>query len=231
MAKIIHKKEKENLSLQHRILMILHKNGVIFLGALGIIAAAIIILAVISNSNAKKLEADTQKIESIQADYGTLISMTDATKKAALKKKIMNELDVIIKKNVKTYPLERALFIQGHMYYNDKEWAKSAESFVKLGNLFPKSYLSAVALQDAAAAYEENNNIDKAIESYQRVVDHYVTISPDVPHALFSIGRLYETKKDKKAALKTYNSLIDKFPSSNWTNLARSRIIYLETIQ
>ncbi len=227
MAKVLHKKEK--LSLQHRILLILHKNSIIFLAALGIIAATLIIIAVVSNVQAKKLEADTQKIEEIQDQYSTYLSTTDTAKKAELKKKITGQLTSIIEKGVKTYPLERALFIQGNLYYKDKEWVKSAESFVKLSNLFPKSYLSAVALIDSAAAYEENNSIDKAMESYQRVVDRYSDMSPDIPSALFSIGRLYEAKKDTKSALKTYNSLIDRFPASNWTNLARSRIIYLET--
>ncbi len=227
MANIIHKNEK--VSFQHKVLLLLHKNGIIILAALGVLAAALIILAVVSNANSKKLEADTQKIEGIQNDYSSYLSATDTAKKAELKKKITSELKEIIAKGVKTYPLERALFIQGNMYYNDKQWKKSSESFIQLSTLFPKSYLSAVALLDAAAAYEENNSLDKALESYQRVVDSYKNMSPDIPHALFSIGRVYEAKKDTKSALKTYNSLIDRFPASNWTNLARSRIIYLET--
>ncbi len=229
MAKIINKNEK--VSFQHKVLLLLHKNGIIILAGLGVIAAALIILAVVSNANSKRLEADTQKIERIQNDYSSYFSATDTAKKADLKKKITSELDKLISKGVKTYPLERALFIQGNLYYNEKKWKESAESFTRLSTLFPKSYLSAVALLDAAAAYEENNNFDKAIESYQRVVDSYKDMSPDIPHALFSIGRLYEAKKDNKTALKTYNSLIDRFPASNWTNLARSRIIYLETIK
>ncbi len=229
MANIIDKKDK--LSLNHRILLFIHKNGIIFLGLLGLIAVALITLAVVSNIRAKNLETDTQKIESIQDEYSSYMSMTDTTKKAELKKKIMKNLNLIIKKGSKTYPLERALFIEGNIFYANSEWVKSSESFDKLAKLFPKSYLAAVALLNASAAYEENKDIDKAIERYQQVIDNYSQVSPDIPNAFFSIGRLYEVKKDIKAARKSYNTLIDRFPGSNWTKLARSRIIYLNTIK
>ncbi len=229
MANNIDKKDK--LSLHHRILLFIHRNGIIFLGFLALIAVALITLAVVSNIRAKNLETDTQKIESIQDEYSSYMSMTDTTKKAELKKKIMKNLGLIIKKGSKTYPLERALFIEGNIFYANSEWVKSSESFDKLAKLFPKSYLAAVALLNASAAYEENKDIDKAIERYQQVVDNYSKVSPDIPNALFSIGRLYEEKKDIKAARKSYNSLIDRFPGSNWTKLARSRIIYLDTIK
>jgi len=229
MANIIDKKEK--LSLNHRILLFLHKNGIIFLVLLGLIAVALITVAVVSNIRAKNLETDTQKIESIQDEYSSYMSMTDTTKKAELKKKIMNNINLIIKKGSKTYPLERALFIQGNIFYDNSEWLKSSESFDKLAKLFPKSYLAAVALLNASSAYEENKDIDKAIERYQQVLDNYSQVSPDIPNVLFSIGRLYEVKKDIKAARKSYNNLIDRFPESNWTKLARSRIIFLDTIK
>jgi len=229
MANIIDKKDK--LSLNQRILLFLQKNGIIFLIFLGLIAVALITLAVVSNIRAKNLETDTQKIESIQDEYSSYMSMTDTTKKAELKKKIMNNLNLIIKKGSKTYPLERALFIEGNIFYANSQWLKSSESFDKLAKLFPKSYLAAVALLNASAAYEENKDIDKAIERYQQVLDNYSQVSPDIPNVLFSIGRLYEVKKDIKAARKSYNNLIDRFPESNWTKLARSRIIFLDTIK
>lgn len=229
MAKNIDKNEK--LSLNHKILLFLHRNGVIFLVLLGLIALTLITIAVVSNISSRNLETDTQKIESIQDEYSSYMSMTDKTKKAELKKKIMKDLNLIIKKGSKTYPLERALFIEGNIFYANSEWVKSSESFDKLAKLFPKSYLAAVALLNSSAAYEENKDIDKAIERYQQVLDNYSQISPDIPNVLFSIGRLYEEKNDIKAARKSYNNLIDRFPGSNWTKLARSRIIYLDTLK
>ncbi len=227
MAKFENKKEKT--SLQHRILIFLHRRGTIFLGILGILAAVIIILAVVNSANAKKLEADTRRIESIQDEYSKLITITDEKEKAEKEKKIIGELNSIIDKGTKNYPYQRALFILGNIQYNNGEYDKSAENFMKLVKYFSKSYLSPIALMDAAVDYEAMGQIDKAIENYQRVADEYKDLSPDADRSLFTIGRLYEEKGDTDAALKAYNSLIDTFPASNWTNLARSRIIYLET--
>ena len=229
MAKSEDKNEK--LNLQHRILLFLHKRAVIFLGILGVLAVLIIVMSVYNSVNAKKLETQTKMIESIQDDYQSLAAVTDDTKKAEKEKKIIEDLEGIVNKGDKNYPMERALFILGNIYYTKENWEKAAENFMKLSELFPKSYLAPVSLLNAAAAFEELENYDKAIEDYQKVVDKYQDISPDADRALFAIGRLYEAKSDKDAAVKTYNSLIDTFPSSNWTNLARSRIIYLETLK
>ncbi len=223
------KDKNEKLTLQHRILLFLHKRGLIFLGILGILAAFIIAMAVYNSVNAKKLETETRKIESIQDEYGKLLTLSDEKAKAEKEKKIIEELNNIINEGTKNYPYERALFILGNIYYSDKQWKDSADAFMKITKAFPKSYLSPISLINAAAAYEELGNIDKAIENYQRVVDEYKNISPDAARSMFAIGRLYEEKSDFDAAKKTYNNLIDTFSSGNWTNLARSRIIYLET--
>ncbi len=229
MAKSEDKNEK--LNLQHRILLFLHKRGLFFLGLLGILAVFIIVMAVYNSANARKLESQTSMIEKIQDDYANLQTLTDEKAKSEKEQKIMEELGAIVEKGDRNYPLERALFILGTIHYSKKEWDKSTENFMKLADTFPKSYLTPISLLNAAAAFEESGNTDKAIENYQRVVDNYKDISPDAARALFAIGRLYEEKTEKDAAVKTYNTLIDTFPSSNWTNLARSRIIYLETIK
>ena len=229
MAKSENKNEK--LNLQHRILLFLHKRAVFFLGILVALTVLVIIMGVYNSVNAKKLESQTRMIESIQDDYQSLAAITDDTKKAEKKKKIIEKLEDIVAKGDKNYPMERALFILGNIYYAEDNWKKAADNFMNLSELFPKSYLAPVSLLDAAAAFEEMETYDKAIENYQKVVDNYQGISPDADRAMFGIGRLYEAKSDKAAAVKTYNSLIDTFPSSNWTNLARSRIIYLETFK
>ena len=77
--------------------------------------------------------------------------------------------------------------------------------------------------------YESNEKTDEAIEEYQVVIEKYSSVSPEISNVYFSIGRLFEKKSDKEAALEVYNKMLDNFPDSNWTNLARSRIIYLES--
>ena len=44
---------------------------------------------------------------------------------------------------------------------------------------------------------------------------------------IFALGRLHESTEDTDSARSYYERLIDEYPASGWTNLARSRIITL----
>jgi hypothetical protein len=48
-----------------------------------------------------------------------------------------------------------------------------------------------------------------------------------VPHAMFAMGRLYESSEDFQSAFQVYDRLEDEFPLSNWTKMGRNRIIAL----
>jgi len=119
--------------------------------------------------------------------------------------------------------------MRANLNYQEKEWNKSIVDFKLLASDYPNSYLAPISLTNAASAYEELKEIKNAIEIYQLVIEKYLGTSPEIPNIYFSIGRLYEQNQDTNAALVEYNNLVDTFPDSNWTNLARSRIIYLES--
>ena len=69
-----------------------------------------------------------------------------------------------------------------------------------------------------------------ALELLNRLVDLYDAQSAEIPRALFSIGRINEGLDQIVEAAESYNQLIDDYPGSSWTNLARDRIITL-TVQ
>jgi len=114
------------------------------------------------------------------------------------------------------------------MAFAKKEWDTAASFYMELKKMFPESYLASVSLVNAAVAYEEMGNIDKAIETYKLFLETYRDRSPDSPRVFFTLGRLYEEKGDKENALKYYNDLTENYPDSDWTKLGKSRIIYLE---
>lgn len=128
------------------------------------------------------------------------------------------------------YAAARSHLVLGRLAYDQKNFEDAVEHFITLADSQPTSYLAPISLMHAATAHEEAGEYENAIAAYQRVRENYVDTFPEVPHALFSIGRLYEKVENKDAALQAYNEVIDDFSSSNWTNLARDRIIYLETI-
>jgi TolA-binding protein len=82
----------------------------------------------------------------------------------------------------------------------------------------------------ASAARENAGDSEAALVHLQAVVDDFGTQSSYTPRALFNVGRINEVQNNIVEASEAYNRLIDDYPTSSWTNLARNRIITL-TIQ
>lgn len=206
----------------------LQKNRIILIILLVIALILVIGLSIWSSSKAKKIEISTQKIESIQEEYALWAAETDDAKKAEKEKQLVASLDEMLVTYPKMYAGQRALFLKAEMAFAKKEWDTAASFYMELKKMFPESYLASVSLINAAVAYEEMGDTDKAIETYKLFLETYKDRNPDSPRVFFTLGRLYEEKGDKENALKYYNDLSENYPDSDWTKLGKSRIIYLE---
>jgi len=219
----------EKTSLKQKLSLLIHRNSKILLGLLLIIVITVVGLLIFNSVQIKNLEKYTREIEIIQDSFSELSILTDDIEKKEAVNTILSQIETLISNSPKNYALQRALFIKGNIYFQIQEWDKSAEAFSNLAADFPNSYLAPISLVNKAIVLEESNKTDQAIETYQLLIEKYSSVSPDIPNSYFSLGRLYEQNKDNKAALIEYNNLVDIFPDSNWTNLARSRIIYIES--
>lgn len=221
--------KSEKIVLKQKLAVTIQKNSKILLSFLVLIVLVIIGLLIFNSLELKSMEKYTQQIEAIQDDYAELLYITDDNEKKEAEELILENLNTLIKTTPKNYALQRALFIRANIQYKNKNWDKAIEDFINIANDFSNSYLASISLINAASAFEEADKIDDAIETYKRVIEKYSAVSPKIPNVHFSIGRLYEQKEDFVAALTEYNNLVDTYPDGNWTNLARSRIIYLES--
>lgn len=168
----------------------------------------------------------TREAEQVQTQFDSWSSESDQAKKDEIAKTITVQSDAILKKYPHSYAAQRVLLIRGDMAYASKDWANAAQAYTTLADRFPTSYLAPLALQNAAAAIENKGDQKAAIELDKRIIQ-YKGLTASIPQALFSLGRLYEATADPKNAQIYYNRLIDQYPSSGWTNLARDRIIAL----
>ena len=221
--------KSEKITLKGKLSLVIQKYSYILLGSIIAIVFIVVGLLIYNSVQMKNLEKYTQEIESIQEDFENLVNITDDEKRESSEKEIKDILDTLIDGGKKNYALQRALFIRATMFFQSEDWDRSIEDFKLLADLFSNSYLAPISLINAATAFEESKRIDEAIEEYQLVVDKYSSVSPEISNVYFSIGRLFEQKSDNEAALAAYNNLLDNFPDINWTNLSRSRIIYLES--
>jgi tetratricopeptide (TPR) repeat protein len=116
----------------------------------------------------------------------------------------------------------------GQIYSGRKDWANAQDAWsfcAKKGN---KTYLAPVALFNAAAAAEEQGNLEQAIELLEKCIAHKFEFAA-APRAQFSIGRLQETLGNYKSAVEAYREVLIKWPEMPvWQNLARSRIAVIE---
>lgn len=126
-----------------------------------------------------------------------------------------------------TFAEQRALFTRGQYFIEQEMWQEAAGDFYGLYEAFPKSYLAPIALFNAASTMEQAGNVDKSLEYLQILVDGYSDVSPEAPEALFNLGRLEEKQGNSEKAMEYYEQLILDFSDTEWTNVAKSRIISL----
>ena len=89
-----------------------------------------------------------------------------------------------------------------------------------------KTYLAPLCYFNLAACYEETGNIDDAATYYKLAADDKDFVVRT--HALFSYGRVLESKGNYAEAAAAYTELNDNFSDDSWANLAKSRLIALK---
>jgi TolA-binding protein len=205
----------------------LQRYRLLFIIILVVVVAGILTFAIVSEVIKNRTAESTYQIEQVQQDYREWVASDEEQTKQELQESILADCDRIIKKYSKLYAAQRALFIKGSLFFKQEQWDRSIDNFTTLANTFPESYLAPIALVNSSVALEESGKVEEAIELYNTILDSYRESFPGIPQVLFSLGRLNEKIEDFEAAQAAYEELEDNFSSSNWTKLARNRIIKL----
>ena len=224
-----HQVRTEDKNFKTVLATFLANNRVPFMVIAAIVVVLVIGVGIYTYLHQNRVEQSAAAAEQMQSLFSDWQSAEDE-QKGDLAEEITATGEEMIDKFSGMYAAARAHMVLGRLAYTREEYTAAIEHFTALADSQPKSYLAPVALMHAAVAHESAGEYENAIAAYQRVRENYSTTFPEVAHALFSIGRLYEELEDRDAALQAYNEVVDDFSSSNWTNLARDRIIYLETI-
>jgi len=215
--------KNEQTTLNARIAAWLQKNRLILISSAAVLVVILLTIGIISavqNSRAEKSIEALLSFEELYTDWQAA-EEGDAAPGEALEEAFSEMED----KFPGTYGYQRALFLMGDYRYGEERFEEAVDSYATLAEEFPNSYLAPLALFNAAAAQEENGNSEEASALYRRISEEYGE-SPLAPRALFSLGRTLEAQGSGEAVT-VYTSLGERFPSSSWTKLARSRIIEL----
>lgn len=149
--------------------------------------------------------------------------------RSEIESEFMALLDGVIEGYSNLYSAQRALFLRGRFYMETEQWNEAAEDYRLLTDSFPDSHLALISLSNKATALEELGEYDQALETYEELSGIRETRNPMRARALFSIGRLHEQAGETGDALESYEGLVSEYPNSDWTNLARNRILAIET--
>jgi TolA-binding protein len=196
-----------------------------------VIAAAVFLVGYfVYNEIQKKLLYDsTALVEGTQSIHVKWQAETDAAKKAALEKDLLDQLNRLINRYPRQYGGQRALFLRADLNYGNKAWDAALKDYETLAARFSKSYLAPVSLFNAAVCYEEKGDVDNALKLYTRIAQTYKD-STVAPRAIFDEGRLEETKASWDNAKTAYESLDTLYSQSVWNKLAKNRLIELKVL-
>jgi tetratricopeptide (TPR) repeat protein len=141
---------------------------------------------------------------------------------------LLDELTAFAKSH-SGYSGGRAWLIIGGIHAAKNEWADAETAYASAAKKAGRIYIAPLAWFNAAAAAEEQGKTAEAIEYYSSSLTTQADFS-SAPRAQFSVGRLHETLNEDEKAIEAYRAVISGWPYDQvWTNLARSRIIALET--
>lgn len=212
---------RTELSLTQKINQVLGKNRVLLFVLAGLMVAVVIGAVVLDRINQKRVQEATVQAEEV-------VDLFVEWKSGDIEDQVL--LDYIsstLEDYSGTFAEQRALFSRGQYYIDTEMWSEAAADFIALADQYPQSYLAPVALFNAAGTVENAGDLQLASEYFERLVNDYSQESPEIPEAIFNLGRIAEAQGDVEKAIEYYDRLVLDFSGSDWTNLAKSRILSL----
>lgn len=219
----VEKNEKKTFS--EKLSALLLKYRIIILSLVGLLILCAVGLGVfyaVKNSIDKKNFAFLDELTfSLDQSKATLTEDMLLAKYDSIKEKITE----FTSKTKTGAPAARAFMILASIEFENKNYTGSKDAWISAQEANKKAYTAPISLYNAAVCCEEIGEIDKALEYYGLAVeaDNFSL----KPHALFNMGRLYSESGKYEDAQKMFQSIIDKFPSDNWADLAKSNLISL----
>ncbi|MFQ3619916.1 MAG: tetratricopeptide repeat protein [Spirochaetales bacterium] len=213
-----------------RLAAFIHRYRFVFLGILVAVVVGLVGVLGYVEIQKSRTEESVRRIEEVLRKVSQW-QQAEAQEKEKNEKEILSELDSLLAAFPRSYAAARALHVKGEIAFEKKEYSAAAKNWSELADKFPKSHLAPLALLRVAVCKEEQGDIEGALETLKRTETRYGAQFPETPRLLFSIGRLLESKGSSTEAAIFYNRLVDEYPASSWTKLARNRLIYFRTTQ
>ena len=192
--------------------------------AIFVIVIAVVIAAVARQSG---LEKAYQSISDLMDEWSALAEGESA--ELAEEERIISSLEDIASSNKRNFAGARANLSAAEICFSKGEWQAAKGFYEAAAAVSAKYYTTGYALYNAAVCAEELGLLDEAMALFERAesCDSF----PQKARCRFNIARIQERNGEEEAALESYKMMSALYPTSQWTSLARSRIIALEISQ
>jgi tetratricopeptide (TPR) repeat protein len=219
----------EQISFKQKVLQIIPRLLIILAVIAGAALVSVLVLFYIDGQKNARLDDATLRLEKIEELHANYLVESDEAAKATIFTNLQTAIGEISTVYQGTYYQQKGEYLLANIAYEKKDYVLAEEQFLKAVEILPKNYLAAIGLFNAAVCAENSQKLDIAIQYLERIVNEFGKTSPEVPRALMNIGRIHEDKSDFINANAAYTRIVDEYSSSDWTKIARDRIIYLKT--
>lgn len=106
---------------------------------------------------------------------------------------------------------DQVYFKKGEIYFNLRNYDKAKQSYKEFIRQFPKSTLVPEAYYAIGKSAEIMNQNEEALYNFNMVFTNFLTSEPGVASVL-EMGKIHTDLKNYDAAIKIYDTAIDKYP-------------------
>ena len=223
------KEEKKTLS--SKVNAWLMKYRLILLCVIGILIVAAIVFAVVYTVDLNNKQKGFNTLDDLQYQYVSIVNENSPDETTDEQKAKVQEILIQVKnladKNTKNAVGSRAYMFEAEIEFANKDYTAAKTSWLNAAAANEKAYTAPLCWYNAAVCCEDLGDLDGSVELLLKTIERKDFNMKS--RALYSLGRIEDQRKNYVKAAEYYNQLSAEYDGLSWAQLAKSRLIALET--
>lgn len=214
------KKDKKDDPSQKMEGFITRYRKLILCTAVTVVAAALVVAGILTMKNHSKNE-HLAAIDEIEFNYTNKSEKLTDEELETRRTEALAALES--EKGSSGVAAVRASMLEAAVYYEKGDYAQAAASYEAAALADEKAYTAGICFFNAASAYEDAGNKEKAKDLYKKASECSVFI--EEPRALVNYARVCDELSLTDEAKTVYQSVIDEYTNTTWAYVAQAGLI------